>query len=35
VVLTLLVFSVVVFPVGLAVGIAFFGRALSPRRSRT
>ena len=35
VVLTLLVFSVVVFPVGLAVAIAFFGRALSPRRSRT
>ena len=35
VVLTLLVFSVVVFPVGLAVAIAFLGRALSPRRSRT
>ena len=35
VLLTLLVFSVVVFPVGLAVAIAFFGRALSPRRSRT
>jgi hypothetical protein len=34
VVLTLLVFSVVVFPVGLAVAIAFFGRALSPRHSR-
>ena len=35
VVLTLLVFSVALFPVGLAVAIAFFGRALSPRRSRT
>ena len=34
VVLTLLVFSVVVFPVGLAVAIAFFGRALSPKRRR-
>ena len=35
VVLTLLVFSVVVFPVGLAVAIAFLGRALSPKRRRT
>jgi hypothetical protein len=35
VILTLLVFSVALFPVGLAVAIAFFGRALSPRRSRT
>ena len=35
VVLTLLVFSVAVFPVGLAVAIAYVGRALSPRRSRT
>ena len=34
VVLTLLVFSVVVFPVGLAVAIAFLGRALSPKRRR-
>ena len=34
VVLTLLVFSVAVFPVGLAVAIAFFGRALSPKRRR-
>ena len=34
VVLTLLVFSVVVFPVGLAIAIAFLGRALSPKRRR-
>jgi len=34
VVLTLLVFSVVVFPVGLAAAIAFLGRALSPKRHR-
>ena len=34
VVLTLLVFSVVVFPVGLAVAIAYLGRALSPKRHR-
>ena len=34
VVLTLLVFSVVVFPVGLAVGIAYLGRVLSPKRRR-
>jgi len=34
VVLTLLVFSVVLFPVGLAVAIAFLGRALSPKRRR-
>ena len=34
VVLTLLVFSVVVFPVGLAVAIAYLGRALSPKRRR-
>ena len=34
VVLTLLVFSVVVFPVGLAVAIAYVGRALSPKRRR-
>jgi hypothetical protein len=34
VVLTLLVFSVVVFPVGLAAAIAFLGRALSPKRRR-
>jgi hypothetical protein len=32
VVLTLLVVSVVVFPVGLAVAIAFLGRAFSPKR---
>ena len=32
--LTLLVFSVVVFPVGLAVAIAYVGRALSPKRRR-
>lgn len=34
VVLTLLVFSVVVFPIGLAVLIAFLGRVLSPKRRR-
>jgi hypothetical protein len=34
VVLTLLVFSVAVFPVGLAVTIAFMGRVLSPKRRR-
>ncbi len=34
VVLTLLVISVVVFPVGLAVAIAYLGRALSPKRRR-
>jgi hypothetical protein len=34
VVLTLLVVSVVLFPVGLAVAIAFLGRALSPKRHR-
>ena len=34
VVLTLLVFSVALFPVGLAVAIAYFGRALSPKRRR-
>jgi len=34
VLLTLLVFSVVVFPVGLAVAIAYLGRALSPKRRR-
>jgi hypothetical protein len=34
VVLTLLVFSVVVFPVGLAVAIAYLGRVLSPKRRR-
>jgi hypothetical protein len=34
VVLTLLVFSVVLFPVGLAAGIAYLGRALSPKRRR-
>ena len=34
VVLTLLVFSVVLFPVGLAVAIAYLGRALSPKRRR-
>jgi hypothetical protein len=34
VVLTLLVFSVVVFPVGLAVTIAYLGRVLSPKRRR-
>jgi hypothetical protein len=28
------VFSVVVFPVGLAVAIAYVGRALSPKRRR-
>src|SRR4029453_12247438 len=30
-----LVVSVVLFPVGLAVAIAFLGRALSPKRLRT
>jgi hypothetical protein len=34
VVLTLLVASVVLFPVGLALAIAFLGRVLSPRRRR-
>lgn len=34
VVLTLLVFSVALFPVGLAVTIAFLGRVLSPKRRR-
>jgi hypothetical protein len=34
VVLTLLVFSVVVFPVGLAIAIAYVGRVLSPKRRR-
>ena len=34
VVLTLLVVSVVLFPVGLAVAIAYLGRALSPKRRR-
>jgi hypothetical protein len=34
VVMTLLVVSVVLFPVGLAVAIAFLGRALSPKRRR-
>ena len=34
VVLTLLVVSVLLFPVGLAVAIAFLGRALSPKRRR-
>ncbi len=34
VVLTLLVFSVAVFLVGLAVAIAYLGRALSPKRRR-
>jgi hypothetical protein len=34
VVLTLLVVSVVLFPVGLAVAIAFLGRSLSPKRRR-
>lgn len=34
VVLTLLVVSVVVFPVGLAAAIAYLGRALSPKRRR-
>ena len=34
VVLTLLVVCVVLFPVGLAVAIAFLGRALSPKRRR-
>jgi hypothetical protein len=34
VVLALLVFSVAVFPVGLAVAIAFLGRVLSPKCRR-
>jgi hypothetical protein len=34
VVLTVLVFSVVLFPVGLALAIAYVGRALSPKRRR-
>jgi hypothetical protein len=34
VILTLLVFSVALFPVGLAVTIAFLGRVLSPKRRR-
>ena len=34
VVMTLLVVCVVLFPVGLAVAIAFLGRALSPKRRR-
>ena len=34
VVLTLLVFSVALFPVGLALAIAFLGRVLSPKRRR-
>ena len=34
VILTLLVFSVVLFPVGLAAAIAYLGRALSPKRRR-
>lgn len=34
VVLTMLVLSVALFPVGLAVGIAFLGRILSPKRRR-
>jgi hypothetical protein len=34
VVLTLLVVSVVLFPVGLAVAIAYLGRVLSPKRRR-
>jgi hypothetical protein len=34
VILTLLVFSVVLFPVGLAAAIAYLGRALSPKRHR-
>jgi hypothetical protein len=33
-ILTLLVFSVVLFPVGLAAAIAYLGRALSPKRRR-
>jgi hypothetical protein len=35
VILTLLVFSVALFPVGLAVTIALLGRVLSPKRRRT
>ena len=34
VILTLLVFSVALFPVGLAVTIAYLGRVLSPKRRR-
>jgi hypothetical protein len=34
VILTLLVFSVALFPVGLAVAIAYLGRVLSPKRRR-
>ena len=34
VILTLLVLSVALFPVGLAVTIAFLGRVLSPKRRR-
>lgn len=34
VVLTLLVFSVAVFPIGLAVLVALLGRVLSPKRRR-
>jgi hypothetical protein len=34
VVLTLLVVSVVLFPVGLAIAISFLGRVLSPKRRR-
>ena len=34
VVLTLLVFSVALWPIGLAVLIAFLGRVLSPKRPR-
>jgi hypothetical protein len=35
VILTLLVFSVALLPVGLAVTIAYIGRVLSPKRPRT
>ena len=35
VILTLLVFSVALLPVGLAVTIAYLGRVLSPKRPRT
>jgi hypothetical protein len=35
VLLTLLVLSVAVFPIGLAVLVALLGRALSPKRRRT
>jgi hypothetical protein len=34
VVLTLLAASVILFPVGLAIAIAFLGRVLSPKRRR-